>query len=87
MLPDFGCGIHDLVFQPNTAALRGLLREKVRDALVRFEPRIDVVDVTVESVPQTANRLSIAIDYRLRVNNAFFNLVYPFFLNEGPSSF
>lgn len=87
MLPDFGCEIHDLVFQPNTAALRGLLREKVRDVLVRFEPRIDVVDVSVESDPQTANRLNIAIDYRLRINNAFFNQVYPFFLNEGPTVF
>ncbi len=86
MLPDFGCGIHDLVFQPNTAALRGLLREKVREALVQFEPRIDVVEVKVETEPQTANRLDITIDYRMRTNNAFFNLVYPFFLTEGPTS-
>src|SRR5690348_14999285 len=49
MLPDFGCGIHDLVFQPNTAALRGQVQVKVRDALLRWEPRIDVLAVQVNT--------------------------------------
>ena len=86
MQPEFGSGIHDLVFQPNTSVLRGQVREKVLKALIEFEPRIDVIDVKVESQPQTANRIDISIDYRLRTNNAFFNIVYPFFLNEGPNS-
>ena len=84
MRPDFGCGIYDLVFQPNTAALRGLVQQKVKDALIRWEPRIDVIDVRVENPPETRNFLQIWIDYRIRVNNAFYNLVYPFFINEGP---
>jgi uncharacterized protein len=84
MRPDFGCGIHDLVFQPNTAALRGLVQQKVKDALTRWEPRIDVIDVRVETPPEARNFLQIWIDYRIRVNNAFYNLVYPFFINEGP---
>lgn len=86
MRPDFGCGIHDLVFQPNTAALRGLVREKVRAALARWEPRIDVVEVRVETPPEARNHLLIAVDYRIRTNNAFYNLVYPFFINEGATS-
>lgn len=84
MLPEFGCGIHDLVFEANTAALRGLVSQRARDALVRWEPRIDVLDVRVETPPASKNHLLIRVDYRLRRNNAFFNLVYPFFLNEGP---
>jgi uncharacterized protein len=83
MRPDFGCGIHDLVFQPNTAVLRGLVQNKVRDSLTRYEPRIDVTDVRVETPPEQRNYLLIRIDYRVRSNNSFFNLVYPFFLNEG----
>lgn len=83
MLPEFGCGIHDLVFQANTAALRGMLAEKVRTALVRWEPRIDVVNVRVEDPVELRNYLYISIDYRIRTNNAFYNLVYPFFINEG----
>ncbi len=83
MRPDFGCGIHDLVFEPNTAALRGRLAVEVREALIRWEPRVDVLDVRVETPPQARNHLLISIDYRIRANNAFYNLVYPFFLTEG----
>jgi phage baseplate assembly protein W len=80
---EFGCGIHDLVFQANTEALRGLVRERVQDALLRWEPRIDVLDVRVDSSPGVQNHLLIRIDYRVRSNNAFYNFVYPFFINEG----
>lgn len=83
MRPTFGCGIYDLVGEPNTAALRGMVREKVRDALVQWEPRIDVLDVRVESPDDQRNRLDIWIDYRIRATNSFYNLVYPFFLAEG----
>jgi phage baseplate assembly protein W len=83
MRPNFGCGIHDLVFQPNTAALRGIVKERVRDALVRWEPRVDLLDVRVETPAEARNYLLIRIDYRNRSNNAFYNLVYPFFINEG----
>jgi phage baseplate assembly protein W len=83
MRPDFGCGIHDLVFEPNSAALRGLVAARVRTALVRCEPRIDVLDVRVGTDDAERNHLLIGIDYRIRANNAFANLVYPFFVNEG----
>ena len=83
MRPEFGCGIHDLVFEPQTAALRGLVQQRVREALTRWESRIDVIDVRVETAPEGRNYLLIRVDYRVRRNNAFFNLVYPFFLSEG----
>lgn len=83
MRPDFGCGIHDLVFEANTAVLRGLVQVKVRESLTRYEPRIDVTDVRVETPPEQRNYLLIRVDYRIRANNSFFNLVYPFFLSEG----
>jgi uncharacterized protein len=85
MRPEFGCAIYELVGEANTAALRGMVRQKVREALIRWEPRIDVINVRVESPPEQKNRLDIRIDYRIRSNNAFFNIVYPFFFTEGPS--
>jgi phage baseplate assembly protein W len=83
MLPDFGCGIHDLVFEPSSAALRGSLQVRVLETLQRWEPRIDVLDVQVDSPPEQRNLLNIRIDYRIRTDNSFYNLVYPFFLDEG----
>lgn len=83
MLPEFGCGIHDLVFEANTAALRAVLQAKVREALARWEPRIDLLDVRVEAPPEARNYLVIRVDYRVRANNSLYNLVYPFFVSEG----
>ena len=83
MRPEFGCGIWELVMEANTAQLHGRVQARVRDALVRWEPRIDVLDLRVESPPEQKNVLLIRIDYRVRANNAFYNLVYPFFLQEG----
>jgi phage baseplate assembly protein W len=45
MLPDFGCGIHDLVFAPNSPATVAQVESTVRDALVSYEPRVDVLGV------------------------------------------
>lgn len=84
MRPEFGCGIHDLVFAANTPTLHGLVDLRVREALVRWEPRIDVLDVGVDVPEERRNYLAIRIAYRVRANNSFHNLVYPFFLTEGP---
>ena len=83
MRPEFGCGIWELVMEPNTAQLHGRVQTRVRQALTRWEPRIDVLDVQVVSPPEQKNTLLIRIDYRVRSNNAAYNLVYPFFLQEG----
>ena len=45
MRPSFGCAIHELVFAPNSAATRGMAEHHVREALLRWEPRIEVLDV------------------------------------------
>jgi len=83
MLPNFGCGIHELVFAPNNALTRALVIQNVREALVNFERRIDVLDVTAESATGQPNLLLIRVSYRIRANNALGNLVYPFYINEG----
>src|SRR5262245_18075990 len=83
MLPEFGCGIHELVFAPNTPGTIGLVAQQVRRALVTWEPRIDVLDIVVDSPPDEPNLLLIKVGYRIRANNALGNLVYPFYLREG----
>jgi uncharacterized protein len=82
MLPEFGCGIHDLVFEPGSATTVALVTHMVRESLTTHEPRIDVLDVTVEN-PPPGNLLLIHVDYRVRATNALGNLVYPFYITEG----
>lgn len=83
MLPGFGCGVHDLVFQPNTVAVRGSVQAEVTDALTRWEPRIDVIDVAASAPADQPEVMLIEIQYRIRATNSFYNLVYPLFISEG----
>jgi phage baseplate assembly protein W len=80
MRPDFGCRIWDLLFEPVTANLLGLVAEAVRDALARWEPRIVVDDVQPTVDSDDSALIRIAIDYRVRVTNDRRNLVYPFYV-------
>jgi uncharacterized protein len=82
MLPDYGCGIHDLVFSPDNPGTVGYVLSEVRGALVGSEPRIDVLSVDASPAPGQPNLLLIRVDYRIRSNNALANLVYPFYVTE-----
>jgi phage baseplate assembly protein W len=79
MRPEFGCGIYDLVFELNSSATAGRVAQVVRDALLEFEPRLDVRDIQVQS-QNSGEVLLISIDYEVRATNNVFNLVYPFYL-------
>ncbi|MFB2875388.1 GPW/gp25 family protein [Floridanema aerugineum] len=84
MRPDFGCGIYDLVFEVNSPSTAGKVSQAVREALLLFEPRIDVLDVQVTPVSDSeGSKLLISIDYEVRATNNAFNLVYPFYLEMG----
>ncbi len=83
MQPRFGCGIHEYVFAPNNPATQGEIAHQVRYALTEWEPRIDVLDVRAEADRDEHNKLLIRVDYRIRSNNTFHNLVYPFYIQEG----
>jgi phage baseplate assembly protein W len=83
MLPEFGCGMHDLVFEPNDSRTIALVVHLVRQALTRFEARIDVLDVHAENTLDAPNLLLIRVNYRIRSTNAIGNLVYPFYIREG----
>ena len=67
MRPEFGCAVHDLV----TA---------IRNALDRWEPRIEVHDLDFDLSHVDDGQLVITITYRVRATNNQRNLVYPFYV-------
>jgi hypothetical protein len=83
MLPDFGCGIHDLLMAPNDPRTVALVVHMVRRSLTRYESRIDLLDVSADNTPDAPNLLLIRLSYRIRATNAMGNLVYPFYIKEG----
>jgi len=83
MRPDFGAGLQSLVFEPLNTTTMALVRNRVEQALITWEPRIDLNEVRVTTDEVTRNRLNIEVTYRIRATNTFYNLVYPFYLQEG----
>jgi phage baseplate assembly protein W len=83
MRPDFGSGLREFVFAPINAAGMALVRHQVEQALIAWEPRIDVARVEVTADAPALGRLLIRVDYRVRATNTFYNLVYPFYLREA----
>lgn len=81
MRPDFGCGIHDYVFDVIETASLTLIRSSVEEALVIWEPRIEVL--SVDAIPENIDqgRIDIRVEYRVLYTNTAHNLVYPFFLD------
>ena len=78
--PDFGCGIHDLVFSLRTVGAMGDVIRAVREALDAWEPRIDVTSVDAVPHPDDPNGLLVAVEYTVRATNSRQNLVYPFYV-------
>jgi uncharacterized protein len=80
MRPDFGCGIHDLVFDTVSGAMVGRVATVVASARATWEPRIDVLSINPQQDTDDPTQLLIEINYRLRSSNSRFNLVFPFYV-------
>jgi len=82
MRPDFGAGLNQMVFEPMNGTTMELVRHRVEESLVLWEPRIDSIAVEV-TAERSLGRLQIEVRYRVRATNTFYNLVFPFYLEEA----
>lgn len=84
MQPDFGCGLNQFVFDAVSIQRIGMIESSIREALTRFEPRIDILNLRVDmDESEVEGRLNVTLSYRVRSTNNEFNKVYPFYLQEG----
>jgi phage baseplate assembly protein W len=80
MRPEFGCAIHDLVFDTIDAELVGKIDSAVRVALDRWEPRIDVESVDFELSQMDEGVVEVDVAYRVRATSRRHSLIYPFYV-------
>lgn len=80
MRPEFGCGVHDFVFDTIDAGTVSRMETEIRAALDRWEPRIEVSELDFDLDGVERGELLINIGYRLRATNHMRNLVYPFYV-------
>jgi Bacteriophage baseplate protein W len=76
MRPTYGCHLRRLVFAPNDDTTAGLAIHYVRQAVERWEPRIDVLAVDATRDPEDAERLLIQLEYRVRHTRRTDHLVH-----------
>ncbi len=84
MRPEFGCAVHDLVFAPNNSNTHGLIIYYVKEALNKWEPRIQGLKVDAHADRQELSRLNVSIEYQVIATNNVYNLVFPFYLQKSP---
>jgi len=86
MRPNFGCRAWELVFAADTISTRALLRHYVEQALGFWEPRIDLMDVRVDSANNKTHphihgeALLVSIYYEIKATHDPRSIVYPFYI-------
>jgi len=86
MRPEFGCGIHNYIFESVDAYTMARLEQEIRIALDRWEPRIEVLDVDFVLDRVEHGEVLIDIGYLVRTTNDIRNLVYPFYIIPAEES-
>jgi hypothetical protein len=86
MQPRYGCNLKDYLFEPMSAAFIGRVRDLISNAILYYEPRIEILQLNVSnsgSQDAIEGRLIIELEYMIRTTNSRFNYVYNFYINEA----
>ena len=86
MLPDYGCNLRDFQFEPVNNTFLGFIEDLVRRAILFFEPRIEVENITITEPADSIlleGKLSIEVEFRVQESNSRSNFVYDFYLREA----
>jgi uncharacterized protein len=83
MVPDFGCGLHKLVFENLDVSMITYLQDLIATSILHYEARISVNQVVVDGRELIEGIVYVMIDYTIRGTNTRNNMVYPFYINEG----
>jgi len=83
MHPNYGCALHDLVFEPMDGQTEAAIEHAISQAILFYEPRIDVMNIQVETEDWLNGILAIHLEYRIRATNSRQNVVFPFYIREG----
>ncbi len=83
MRPEFGCNLDIIMFEPITKGLITYIKDLIETAVLYHEPRIELNVVNINTMQVYEGLVLIELDYTIRATNSRFNLVYPYYLEEG----
>lgn len=82
MQPKYGCDLQSFLFEPVNLTLLTYMKSVVKDAIVKCEPRVTLLDLVLDTRPEEG-LIEITVRYEVRGTNSRFNYVYPYYLEEG----
>lgn len=81
--PQFGLDVTPLLFEPLSTTLRTLLKDRITTTVLIHEPRIKLLELSIDDTQALEGVLQIRLEYLVRSTNSRFNLVYPFYLGDA----
>jgi phage baseplate assembly protein W len=83
MQPKYGCNMDEMVFESLSTMTKTIIKDKIKTAILYFEPRIDVTAISMDTANELEGEIIIEIEYVVRATNSRFNFVFPYYINEG----
>ena len=83
MQPKYGCNMDEMVFEPLSTQTKTIIKDKIKTAILFFEPRIDVTSIVMNTTSELEGEILIEIEYMVRATNNRFNFVFPYYINEA----
>jgi uncharacterized protein len=81
--PKYGLDMHGMLFEPMSTTMKTFLKDLTRNAILIYEPRIDLLSLELDTSAQLEGKVAIILEYEVRATNSRFNLVYPFYIADG----
>lgn len=83
MQPRYGCNMEDLLFESLDTATKTIIIDRIKTAILFFEPRIDAKKIELNTQNELEGEVIVEIEYVVPSTNSRYNFVFPFYLNEG----
>jgi len=80
---EYGAGMEQMLFEPLTTDLKTYMTDIVKNAVVRYEARVDLNEVEMEDSGEFEGRIIITVHFTIRATNSRSNIVFPYYKNEG----
>lgn len=81
--PKYGLDMHEMLFEPMSTTMTTLLKDRVKIAILIYEPRINLISLELDTSAQYEGKVSIVMEYEVRATNSRYNLVYPFYMTDS----
>ena len=83
MQPRYGCDMTDLVFESLDTGAKTIITDRIKTAILFFEPRIKAEKIELDSSNELEGKVTVHIEYSIPSTNSRYNFVFPFYKNEG----